>query len=228
MKSKERFMEEKTIGNWGNMYSDMENDLENSEDLDEDDGLEDGDEEDFADELDDDELDDNEEEGDDDKTVCRFRGSKTAQTQASKKSNLRYAPKETTSGEYSKVNKGVSYDAKIEMLIDMALADGMLTKKEEQVLLRKAKALGIDLDEFEIVLEAKLAQTRRIEENALKPSRTNKREDVRKCPACGELLDGVTVKCPACGYRFVETNSIAKEQDTWTAKLKQTIINLFD
>lgn len=223
MKSKERFMEEKTIGNWGNMYSDMENDLENSEDLDEDDGLEDGDEEDFADELD-----DNEEEGDDDKTVCRFRGSKTAQTQVSKKSSLRHAPKETTSVEYSKANKGVSYDAKIEMLIDMALADGMLTKKEEQALNRKAKALGVDLDEFEIVLEAKLAQKRRIEVNASKSLRTKRKYDVRKCPACGELLDGVAVKCPACGYRFVETNSIVKEQDTWTAKLKQTIINLFD
>ena len=48
------------------------------------------------------------------------------------------------------------YSPKIEKLIKMALADGELTEKEKQVLFKKAEEEGIDLDEFEMVLEAKL------------------------------------------------------------------------
>lgn len=48
------------------------------------------------------------------------------------------------------------YDPKLEKLIDFALADGELTEKERQVLYAKAMSMGIDLDEFEMVLEAKL------------------------------------------------------------------------
>lgn len=53
-------------------------------------------------------------------------------------------------------NDGSFYDPKLEKLIDFALADGELTEKERQVLYAKAMGMGIDLDEFEMVLEAKL------------------------------------------------------------------------
>ena len=48
------------------------------------------------------------------------------------------------------------YNPYLENLIEMALADGELTEKEKQVLFKKAEAYGIDLDEFEMVLDAKL------------------------------------------------------------------------
>ena len=48
------------------------------------------------------------------------------------------------------------YNEQLEQLIDAALADGVLTEKEKQILFRKAEALGIDLDEFEMVLDARL------------------------------------------------------------------------
>jgi hypothetical protein len=48
------------------------------------------------------------------------------------------------------------YDASLEKLIDIALADGVLTEKERKVLFKKAESLGIDLDEFEMVLEARM------------------------------------------------------------------------
>jgi hypothetical protein len=50
------------------------------------------------------------------------------------------------------------YDASLEKLIDIALADGILTEKKRQILFRKAESLGIDLDEFEMVLEARIDQ----------------------------------------------------------------------
>jgi hypothetical protein len=50
------------------------------------------------------------------------------------------------------------YSQKLDGLIDLALSDGELTEKEKQVLFKKAEAEGIDLDEFEMVLDAKLKQ----------------------------------------------------------------------
>ncbi|MDR1883118.1 MAG: hypothetical protein LBR26_10120 [Prevotella sp.] len=48
------------------------------------------------------------------------------------------------------------YSEKLEKLIELALADGVLTDKKKQVLLKNAEAEGIDLDEFEMVLDAKV------------------------------------------------------------------------
>lgn len=64
------------------------------------------------------------------------------------------APQQTTSVQKSG-DEGI-YGNYMEHLIEMALADGELTEKEKQVLFKKAEANGIDLDEFEMVLEARL------------------------------------------------------------------------
>jgi uncharacterized protein (TIGR02145 family) len=45
----------------------------------------------------------------------------------------------------------------IDKLIEMALADGQVTEKEREIILRKAEKLGLDLDEVEMYLEGKLA-----------------------------------------------------------------------
>ncbi len=48
------------------------------------------------------------------------------------------------------------YNKELEKLIEMALMDGELTEKEKQILFKKAEKFGVDLDEFEMVLDAKL------------------------------------------------------------------------
>lgn len=53
------------------------------------------------------------------------------------------------------------YNEKLEALISAALADGVLTEKEKQVLFKKAEAMGIDLDEFELVLNGRLAKRKK-------------------------------------------------------------------
>jgi hypothetical protein len=50
------------------------------------------------------------------------------------------------------------YDAQLEKLINIALADGVLSEKSKQILCRKAESLGIDPDEFEMVLEARVQE----------------------------------------------------------------------
>lgn len=56
------------------------------------------------------------------------------------------------------------YNEELEQLITIALEDGVLTEKEKQVLYKKAQSLGIDRDEFEMVLNSRLAKARREKE----------------------------------------------------------------
>lgn len=58
------------------------------------------------------------------------------------------------------------YNEKLEALITAALADGVLTEKEKQILFKKAEAIGIDLDEFEMVLDARLVELKKKEAKA--------------------------------------------------------------
>lgn len=96
------------------------------------------------------------------------------------------------------------YSERIENLIKAALADGELTDKERQILFKNAQEQGIDLDEFEMVLDARLVelQKEKKEKEAKSTSKSNKFGDVRKCPACGAFVPAMAVSCAECGYEF--------------------------
>ena len=109
------------------------------------------------------------------------------------------------------------YSEKIEQLINMALADGELTEKEKQILFRRAEAEGIDLDEFEMVLDARLHEvTQAAAEKAAAAAaaaaaathsaapKSQKFGDIRKCPACGAIVATGSAVCLECGYAFNE------------------------
>lgn len=55
------------------------------------------------------------------------------------------------------------YSNKLEGLIKAALADGELTEKKKQILFKNAQAEGIDLDEFEMVLGARIIEQKQAE-----------------------------------------------------------------
>jgi hypothetical protein len=86
------------------------------------------------------------------------------------------------------------YNEQIENLINMALADGELTEKEKQILFKKAEAAGLDLDEFEMVLDAKLFEKQKTAAGTAAP-KSDKLGDVRKCPACGAIAETFATKC---------------------------------
>ena len=99
------------------------------------------------------------------------------------------------------------YNEELENLIEMALMDGELTEKEKQILFKKAESFGIDLDEFEMVLNAKLFE----KQKSMKPPPTitttaapksDKFGDVKKCPACGAIVQSFQTKCTDCGQEF--------------------------
>ncbi len=100
-----------------------------------------------------------------------------------------------------------------EKLIDLALADGVLTNKEKEVLYKKAKELNVDQNEFEMVLDAKLYSKQT--EASPKP-KSNKHGDIKKCPSCGAPMLTQTLKCPECQHEFTEANlssSLQKFED---------------
>ena len=89
-------------------------------------------------------------------------------------------------------------------LIEMALADGQVTEKEREIILRKAEKIGLDIDEVEMYLEGKIS------DNSNKPTITYKsnRESVLiKCPECGAILKSFTTNCLECGHEFRNSKS---------------------
>lgn len=128
------------------------------------------------------------------------------------------------------------YDEKIEALIKAALADGVLTEKEKQVLFKRAQEAGIDLDEFEMVLDARLVELQKAEKEKAEKSapKSDKYGSVRKCPACGAIVGAFKGVCPECGFEFTEVDAnlsskklydaLSKESNT---KKKQEIIETF-
>ena len=95
------------------------------------------------------------------------------------------------------------YNEQIENLIDLALADGELTEKEKQVLFKKAEAAGIDLDEFEMVLDARLFEKNKAAiQIPVSAPKSDKFGDVKKCPACGTMITAFSSSCNECGYEF--------------------------
>ena len=114
------------------------------------------------------------------------------------------------------------YDERIENLIELALVDGKLTDKEREILLRKAAEQGIDKDEFEMVLDARL-----YEKTQADPNQTNENEsqsantapppipvelksktvNQSKCPSCGGNLPAYSIKCSDCGHEVSERNT---------------------
>jgi len=87
----------------------------------------------------------------------------------------------------------------IEKLIDFALADGQITEKERVIIIRKAEKLGEDIDEVEMILEAKISKLTLINNKGQSES---KQGLVKKCPHCGAPAKAFSDKCDACGEDF--------------------------
>ena len=105
------------------------------------------------------------------------------------------------------------YSDRINALIDMALIDGEITEAEKQVLLKRAMEEGIDLAEFEMILNAKIYEMKLKRNNTPQPSQSNKYGDIKKCPACGAIVASYQGRCDECGHEFenIKANSTATQ-----------------
>jgi hypothetical protein len=91
----------------------------------------------------------------------------------------------------------------IEKLIDLIIIDGKITEKERDVIIKKAKELGVDADEVIITLDAKLYQK---EASQTKVDKDEKHGNRKFCPACGATVKSMEVAC-VCGHEFNNTQS---------------------
>lgn len=78
-------------------------------------------------------------------------------------------------------------------LIQEYLTDGIISAKERQVLLNKAQALGLNLDEVDLYIDAQQQKADQAVAAAM-----NKRRG-KTCPYCGSSIPELTDKCPNCG-----------------------------
>ena len=85
-----------------------------------------------------------------------------------------------------KTSQGV-FSERLEAMIEAALQDGVLTQKEKEVIFRRAEKEGEDLDEFEILFDARLAQLGiKVEESTLEePSMIQVSEIPQNAPSKG-------------------------------------------
>lgn len=118
------------------------------------------------------------------------------------------------------------YSESLEAIIDAALADGVLSDKEREVLHKRAAQEGIDADELDVVIEGRLAKKKK-EEDWLRPAPpqnlvNEKLGNVVKCPNCGCTDVAGRALCPECGYAFsnVKTNSSAERLAEQLAKIE--------
>lgn len=100
------------------------------------------------------------------------------------------------------------YSEQIEKLIELALVDGELTEKEKQILFKRAEAEGIDLDEFEMVLGARIYE--KVKNKTPEPiaaPKSDKFGDIKKCPSCGAIVQSFSTKCSDCSHDFRNVGS---------------------
>ena len=92
----------------------------------------------------------------------------------------------------------------IEKLLTAALTDGFVTEKERSTIRRIAQREGMDPDEAEMLLDARLQEL-----NMQKKAESAH----KKCPHCGAEIPAFSDRCPACGseLRDIKATSSVKE-----------------
>lgn len=81
----------------------------------------------------------------------------------------------------------------LDNLIQEYLSDGIISDKERKVLLNKAQALGLNIDEVDLYIDA---QQQKADQSVA--AAVSKRRG-KTCPYCGESIPELTDKCPSCG-----------------------------
>lgn len=105
----------------------------------------------------------------------------------------------------------------IDDLIKEYLTDGIISTKERQVLLNKAQALGLNVDEVDLYIDAQQQKA-----DQAVAATMNKRRG-KTCPYCGSSIPELTDKCPNCGGNI--TPEASKELEDIFEHLETALVN---
>ena len=106
-------------------------------------------------------------------------------------------------------------NAQLEKIVDSVLANGELTDRSRELLMKKAEQQGVDLLDFELELESKIAQNNASTNGTiytLNTPKSNKEGDLKKCPSCGAPVSSFNTKCSDCAYEFRNTQAASSIQ----------------
>ena len=103
----------------------------------------------------------------------------------------------------------------LEKYIDFAVADGEVTDDEKAILVRKAGELGVELDELEMVLNAKLHMNKKEnepEQEVQKPTppppiQPEQSSGPSKCPECQAVIESFSTRCAYCDAEIKNVKS---------------------
>lgn len=90
----------------------------------------------------------------------------------------------------------------LENLVNNLLSKGELTERSRELLMKKAKQLGIDAIDFELELEGLIAAAKAKTTSSSPSAKSNKEGDIKKCPACAAPVHSFVSKCGDCGHEF--------------------------
>lgn len=138
-----------------------------------------------------------------------------------------------------------SLSPRLNQLITAAVADGEISDLERQVLIRNAQQEGVAMDEFVMVLEARLYEQRKVlqaqqEEKqrrdqaaaaqAVQPAQFNApanapqapaRPKLQKCPYCGAPYDELSTRCPECRRDYPSAVAQYSAKTAWEKLAEQ-------
>lgn len=129
-----------------------------------------------------------------------------------------------------------SLSPRLNQLITSAVADGEISDLERQVLIRNAQQEGVAMDEFVMILEARLYEQRRVlqaqqeekerRDKALQAQMAQasatartatvaSRPKLQKCPHCGAPYNELSTRCPECGNDYPSTQASTGAKSAW-------------
>ncbi|MBQ5654638.1 MAG: hypothetical protein IIV01_00235 [Bacteroidaceae bacterium] len=111
-----------------------------------------------------------------------------------------------------------NYPKELTDLLEQYLTDGVMTAKERGVLLRKAEAMNVDKDEFDLYIDAEI---QKIDQKADAIKRQSKG---KLCPFCEASIPVLADKCPECGGSI--TPEATKELEEIIEKLEDALVDL--
>lgn len=112
----------------------------------------------------------------------------------------------------------VGYPNELMDLLEVFLADGIITDKERNVLLTKAQMLGVDTEEFDLYIDAQ------VQICAKEAAAAERRKKGNVCRSCGAILQMFADECPYCGASQVP--EVSKEAEDLINKLEDALMEL--